>query len=93
MEYGYFIQKIFVRVITYVFFKLLKKKLSDYSRVYTGKLYIYYLSLEDSGVYECVLPSGQSSSVRLTVYDPKDDTDAGDERGVDPEIEQPQTSI
>jgi hypothetical protein len=41
--------------------------LSDYAREHLGKLYIYYLKVEDSGQYECYLPDGRTARVRLTV--------------------------
>ena len=41
--------------------------MSQYSRPHAGKLYIYYLTLEDAGDYECYLPNGRSERVRLTV--------------------------
>ena len=43
--------------------------MSDYSRPYDGKLYIYYLKQQDAGDYECYLQNGQSERVRLTVGD------------------------
>ena len=41
--------------------------MSDYTRFYQGKLYLYYLKLEDSGEYECYLPDGRTSIVKLEV--------------------------
>ena len=48
----------------------LKKEFDQYTRPYDGKLYIYYLSVDKSGVYECYLPNGQRDQVILTVNDP-----------------------
>ena len=47
-------------------FKLLQE-INPYAREHQGKLYIYYASKQDAGVYECYLPSGESSQVKLTV--------------------------
>ena len=41
--------------------------MSDYTRLYQGKLYLYYLKLEDSGEYECYLPDGRTSIIKLEV--------------------------
>lgn len=41
--------------------------MSDYTRDYQGKLYMYYLKAEDAGEYECSSPDGRTSVVRLRV--------------------------
>lgn len=57
------------------------KRLSDYTRDYQGKLYIYYSKKEDSGEYECYLPDGRRSVVRLEVIDPNDQSISGGDSG------------
>lgn len=46
--------------------------MSEFNRQYDGKVLIYYLSAEDSGEYECFLPSGESRRVSLKVIAPKE---------------------
>ncbi|CAF0767900.1 unnamed protein product [Brachionus calyciflorus] len=41
--------------------------ITDYNREFNGKLLLYYLRIEDSGLYECELPDGRRSQVRLRV--------------------------
>lgn len=44
---------------------------SAYSQENMGKLYLYYLKLEDGGEYECYTADGRSSNrVNLVVKDP-----------------------
>ena len=43
------------------------KELGDYAREHQNKLQIYYLRVDDTGDYECFLPDGRRSQVRLTV--------------------------
>jgi hypothetical protein len=44
-------------------------------------LYIYYLKKEDAGEYECYLPDGRRSVVRLEVIDPNDQSGSGSGSG------------
>lgn len=53
--------------------------MSDYTRDYQGKLYIYYLKAEDAGEYECSSPDGRTSVVRLRV--------GGDSQPSDPNVD------
>ena len=65
------------------FFKLnlFLQRLSDYTRDYQGKLYIYYLKREDAGEYECYLPDGRRSTVRLVVKDSNDQSGQNGQSG------------
>ena len=44
--------------------------MSDVVREHEGKLYIYYLTRNDQGSYECSLPDGRRAQVTLRVFDP-----------------------
>lgn len=50
-------------------------ELSGYSREDQGKLFIYYLETKDSGEYECYLPNGVASRIKLNVRDPRYSTE------------------
>jgi hypothetical protein len=45
--------------------------MSDYKQEYYGKLYLYYLKLEDSGEYECETEDGRRDRIYLRVYGPE----------------------
>ena len=47
--------------------RLISQNLGVYAREHENKLFIYYLQKEDAGEYECFLPDGRTSRVRLTV--------------------------
>lgn len=57
--------------------------MSEYIQEYYGKLYIYYLKMDDSGEYECQSADGRRDKVYLRVYD-GDRPPAPEERPTDP---------
>lgn len=61
--------------------------MSEYVQEHLGKLYIYYLKLEDSGEYECQAEDGSREKVYLRVYDGDQPPAPGP--GPQPEPEQP----
>lgn len=60
--------------------------MSDYIQEYYGKLYIYYLKMDDNGEYECQAEDGRRDKVFLRVYDGDRPTEPQQ-----PEQERPQT--
>ena len=59
--------------------------MSDYTRPYNGKLYVYYLKLSDSGEYVCTAPDGRTGRVILDVYEEPKDGDKSPETPESPE--------
>lgn len=64
--------------------------MSDYVQEYYGKLYIYYLKLEDSGEYECQAEDGRTEKVSLRVYS-GDQPEPEPEPRPEPQPERPDT--